>query len=220
VRSVIQLSRWETWHFSERDGMTRFLSKLIICALLATAAGIACLAFLSGDPVYTFHEWISPARFQQYDRLIRSTAVEHQLDPMLVKAVVWRESRFDPQKFGNAGERGLMQVSEKAANEWARENRIVDFRVEELFDPKKNLEAGSWYLQRAIQHWQQETDPVPFALAEYNAGASRAQRWAGGDNAAIIPAETFRRNIDFRSTRKYVDSIIERYEFYKRRGRM
>ena len=199
--------------------MARFLFKLIICALLAGAAGAAYLAARSGDPMYTLLEWISPARFQQHDALIRSIAAEHQLDPMLVKAVVWRESRFDAQKFGTAGERGLMQVSEKAAQEWAKENRMENFRVEELFDPKINLEAGTWYLRRAVQHWENQSDPIPFALAEYNAGASRAQRWAGGEDA-VIPPNTFRENIDFPGTRKYVDSIIARFEFYKRRGRM
>ena len=83
--------------------MIRFLFKLIICLLLALACGFAYLAVRSGDPVYTLHEWMSPARFQQYDRLIRAVAGEHQLDPMLVKAVVWRESRFDPKKFGRRG---------------------------------------------------------------------------------------------------------------------
>jgi soluble lytic murein transglycosylase len=199
--------------------MTRFLFKVIICALLATAASVAYLSTKSGDPIYTLQEWISPARFQQHDALIRSVAAEHHLDPMLVKAVVWRESRFDAQKFGSAGERGLMQVSGKAAQEWARENRIENFRFEELSNPKVNLEAGSWYLRRAVQHWENQADPIPFALAEYNAGASRAQRWAGGDDVAISPA-TFRASIDFPRTRKYLDSIIARYEFYKRRGRM
>ena len=113
-----------------------------------------------------------------------AVAAPNELDPMLVKAVVWRESRFDPQKFGAAGERGLMQVSEIAAREWAKENRIENFRPEELFDPKTNLEAGAWYLHRAMLHWQKRMNPVPFALAEYNAGASRAQRWAGGDGNA------------------------------------
>jgi soluble lytic murein transglycosylase len=200
--------------------MSRFLFKLIICVVLAGTAGCAYFAYRSGDAAYTFYEWISPARFQQYDSLIRNVGAEHKIDPMLIKAVVWRESRFDPKKFGTAGERGLMQVSEGAAKEWARQNRRDDFRVEELFDPKKNLEAGAWYLQRALQHWQHEPEPIPFALAEYNAGASRAQRWAGGDDAAAISASSFRSNIDFPGTRKYVDSIIERYNFYKRRGRM
>jgi soluble lytic murein transglycosylase len=208
------------WKPMPRQSVIRFLFKLILCLLLALAAGFASLAVRSGDPLYTFYEWISPARFRQYDNLITTVAAEHRLDPMLLKAVVWRESRFDPQKYGSAGERGLMQVSQKAANEWARENKIDNFRIEQLFDPKTNLQAGAWYLRRATDRWESQVDPLPFALAEYNAGASRAQRWAGGEEATAISTQDFLRNIDFPSTRKYIDSIIERYAFYKRRGRM
>jgi soluble lytic murein transglycosylase len=203
-----------------RQPMLRFLFKLILCALLALGAGFAYLAVRSGDAAYTFFEWVSPARFQRYDSLFQSTAATRGLDPMLVKAVAWTESRFDPEKFGSKGERGLMQVSERAANEWARENKIDNFRVEELFDSKKNVEAGTWYLQRAWQHWEQEPDPLPFALAEYNAGASRALRWAGGEQAPPMSAKDFLANVDYPGTRKYVESIIARYQFYKRRGRM
>lgn len=199
--------------------MIRFLLKLIICALLAIGAGVAYLAMRSGDTVYTVHEWVSPQRFQQYDHLIRTVAKEHRIDPMLVKAVIWRESRFDPMKFGGAGERGLMQLTEGAAKEWAQDSRIADFRVEELMDPKVNVQAGTWYLARAMKRWSKQSNPVPFALAEYNAGASRAQRWAGGDDI-VIPPNTFRENIDFPGTRKYVDQIMARRDFYKRRGRM
>ena len=200
--------------------MIRFAFKFIICLLLAAATGIGLLAWRSGDPFYTVYEWLSPARFQQYDQLIHAVSATNKLDPMLVKAVVWRESRFDPKKLGGAGERGLMQVSEIAAREWATENRLQNFRMEELFDPKTNLEAGAWYLQRAMLHWQKAHDPTPFALAEYNAGASRAQRWAGGAGKDPILAREFQRNIDFPGTKSYVESIIERYRFYKRRGRM
>ena len=200
--------------------MTRFLFKVMICALLAGAASVAYHFMRSGDPLYTFYEWISPARFRQHDALIRSVAAEHRLDPMLIKAVVWQESRFEAQKYGTAGERGLMQVSENAAKEWAEDAKAENFRVEELFDPKTNLAAGSWYLRRALDHWQNQEDPIPFALAEYNAGASRAQRWAGGEDTKPIAASTFLANIDFPGTRKYVDSIRARYKFYKRRGRM
>ncbi len=198
----------------------RFFLKVIICLLLAGALGLAYRAMRSGDVVYTIFEWISPARFQQHDALIRKVAAQHRLDPMLVKAVVWRESRFDPRKYGGAGERGLMQVTEGAASEWARENRIDNFQVEELFDPEVNLQAGSWYLARAIQRWKNKSDPLPFALAEYNAGASRAQRWAGGDDRVAITPEEFRQNIDFPGTRNYIDTVLARFEFYKRRGRM
>ncbi len=198
--------------------MTRFLFKVIICALLGGAASAALLSLRSGDPIYTVQEWVDPGRFQQHDALIRSVAAEYQLDPMLVKSVVWRESSFDAHKFGSAGERGLMQVTERAAQEWARENGVENFRPEDLFDPKTNLEAGTWYLRRAIQHWGNQSDPIPFALAEYNAGAKRAQRWAGNDPA--ISPKTFRDNIDFPTTRKYVDSVIARFHFYEKRGRM
>jgi soluble lytic murein transglycosylase len=200
--------------------MVRFLFKLIICLLLAAGVGIGLLALRSGDPLYTLYEWLSPARFQQYDQLIRAAAAANQLDPMLVKAVVWRESRFDPKKLGAARERGLMQVSEIAAQEWAKESQRENFQVEELFDPATNLKAGAWYLHRAFSHWQQMRDPIPFALAEYNAGASRAQRWAGGEGAAPISGSAFQRNIDFPGTRKYVQSILERYHFYQQRGRL
>ena len=195
----------------------RFVLKLVLCLLIALIAGFGYLAARSGDLLYTCYEWVSPARFHQYDKLIIAVATEHQLDPMLVKAVVWRESRFDREKYGTAGERGLMQVSAKAANEWAREHKIDNFQVDQLFDPETNLEAGSWYLRRALEHWQNEQDPVPFALAEYNAGASRAQRWVG---AGGITTNEFLGKIDFPVTRKYVQSILERYAFYKKRGRM
>ncbi len=178
--------------------MIKFLFKLILCVLLALGASFGYLALRSGDPLYSLYEWISPARFKQYDSVIRSVSDEQHLDPMLVKAIVWRESRFDPQKYGNARERGLMQVSERAANEWAHENKIGNFRVEDLH----------------------QSDPLPFALAEYNAGASRAQRWAGGNGSAPISARDFLGNIDFPGTRKYIDQVIMRYQFYKHRGRM
>jgi soluble lytic murein transglycosylase len=200
--------------------MVQFLFKLILCVLLAVAAAFAYLAVKSGDPLYTFYEWMSPARFHQYDGLIRSVALEHHLDPMLVKAVVWRESRFDPKKRGSHGERGLMQVTERAANEWARENKVAGFRLDQLFEPKINLEAGTWYLHRAIEHWDHQPDPIAFALAEYNAGASRAQRWSGGNGVSEVSERQFLQNIDFPATRKYIESIVDRYRFYQRRGRM
>jgi soluble lytic murein transglycosylase len=204
-------------HENRNTGAMRFVLKLILCLLIALAAGFGYLALRSGDALYSFYEWVSPARFQQYDKLILSVAAEHQLDPMLVKAVVWRESRFDRQKYGSAGERGLMQISEKAATEWAHDQKIDNFQVDQLFDPTTNLEAGSWYLRRALDHWQNESEPMAFALAEYNAGASRVQRWVKGRS---LTTSQFLSNIDFPTTRKYVQSILDRYAFYKKRGRM
>jgi soluble lytic murein transglycosylase len=200
--------------------MIRFLVKFIVCVLLAAAAGMAYLTLRTGDTAYRVHEWLSPKRFYQHDALIRAAAEEHGVDPMLVKAVVWRESRFQAEMAGGAGERGLMQVGEAAATDWARDNRVGDFDMEDLFDPKVNLTVGTWYLARALERWRHQSDPVPFALAEYNAGASRALRWAGGRSTMPIPPEEFRANMDFPGTRAYIDSIMARRDFYKRRGRM
>ena len=62
---------------------------------------------------------------------------------MLVKAVVWRESRFDPKKRGSHGERGLMQVTERAANEWARENKVAGFLLGPTFRAKDQSGGGN-----------------------------------------------------------------------------
>jgi soluble lytic murein transglycosylase-like protein len=71
-----------------------------------------------------------------------------------------------------------------------------------------------------MEHWNHQSDPIAFALAEYNAGASRAQRWSGGKPVAEISEREFLQKIDFPATRRYVESIIDRYKFYQRRGRM
>ena len=82
------------------------------------------------------------------------------------------------------------------------------------------LAAGAWYLRRAFQHWEHQKKPAIFALAEYNAGASRARRWANNDPDTPISEQAFRKNIDFPSTRSYVTSVLQRYQFYRKRGRM
>src|SRR5213075_2527174 len=156
--------------------MARFALKLILCLLVALAAGFGYLALRSGDALYSFYEWVSPARFQQYDKLILSVAAEHQLDPMLVKAVVWRESRFDRQKVGSAGERGLMQVSPKAANEWAHENKVTDFK------PVHGICAVQWSIGK--------TNPIRCRLRLRNTTPARAGRNAGS-GPMVLPQTNF-----------------------------
>jgi soluble lytic murein transglycosylase len=108
-----------------------------------------------------------------------------------------------------------MQVTEPAASEWAAAEGIETFSPEDLFDPKVNLDAGTWYLARALRHWAHMDDPVPFALAEYNAGRSRVRRWvdAGANSAKELEAV-----IDFPSTKEYIASIMRRYRLYLERG--
>ena len=88
--------------------------------------------------------------------------------------------------------------------------------VTDLFDAKTNLDVGAWYLQRALERWRDRDDPVPFALAEYNAGRSNVDRWitASGRGAEATAADLFNA-IDFPSTKKYLAEITLRYRYYR-----
>ena len=112
-----------------------------------------------------------------------------------------------------------MQITENAATDWARAEKIQTFAASDLFDPKVNIEAGTWYLSRALTHWSSKDNPLPFALAEYNAGRSRVRRWVQdsgmGDTAG---AGDLQAAMDFPMTKSYIAAIIARYDFYKRRG--
>lgn len=149
-------------------------------------------------------------RQHQFDTLIQAAGQRHGVHPRLISAVIWRESRFDPNALGAAKEIGLMQVTGGAAQDWAKAQRRQPFSVEELWDPATNIDAGTWYLARAILYWQEAgcRDPLPFALAEYNAGRARAREWA---KESRNDADDFLAVIEFRSTRRYVRDILKRY---------
>jgi len=200
--------------------MSRILRNFVLVLLLAVAVGAGIALAASHDAPYTLKEWLGWSRFHRYDALINQVAAKNKIDPMLLKAVIWRESAFDPEKLGREGERGLMQVSEAAASDWAGAQKTEPPAPDDLFDPTTNVEAGAWYLKRALANYSAKDDPIPFALAEYNAGRQRVNQWLGDDSAAPLTADQFRKNISITSTRKYVDTIEQRYQFYKNRGRM
>lgn len=129
--------------------------------------------------------------------------------------MVWRESRFITDQVGGAGERGLMQVGEAAAREWAVGKRVETFMFADLFDARTNLQAGNWYLKRAMDHWKDRDDPVPFALAEYNAGRTRVDRWAAGGVGAAAMLQA----ADIATTRQYVEAIMRRARLYREAAR-
>ena len=150
-------------------------------------------------------------RNNAYDVLILDSARRNQIDPRLIKAVIWRESRFDSRAVGKAGEIGLMQImQDKAVTDWARaHNRKVPSKGA-LYHPALNIEIGSWYLSRAVRRWSRYKDCYALALCEYNAGLTRANRWKPAD-----PNGNVRANISISSTLSYVNVILERYEEYK-----
>lgn len=163
---------------------------------------------------FIFDYW----RDHRYDEEIARAAKQHGLSPFLVKAVVWRESRFNTYARGSSGEVGLMQVMPKTAAEWAKANLQGAFDAQTMVLPAVGLNVGCWCLRRAMDRWKAAPDPVPFALAEYNAGRANALRWAAGP--ATRDAQQFRASITYPGTRQYVRTIEERYRHYKQRGRL
>ena len=142
------------------------------------------------------------------DAPIHSAAQRYGVDPALVKAVVWRESRFNPYARGRAREIGLMQIQEVAAQEWADAEHIETFEHEHCFNPLTNTLAGTWYLKKLLKRYTQTDNPIPYALADYNAGRGNVLKWKTGEAATNSMA--FIDQIGFPSTREYVKSVMRR----------
>jgi soluble lytic murein transglycosylase len=152
-------------------------------------------------------------RENSQDQYILAAAQRYAVDPALIKAVVWRESRFNPKARGDAGEIGLMQIGDLAAREWARAEKIPAFVHHDLFDPAKNTLCGTWYLRKLIGRYGHTDNPLAYALADYNAGRTRVLKWisgGGSTNSAVFLAQ-----MDFSGTRNYVRSILKRYAQYR-----
>lgn len=197
--------------------MFRFIRNVILVVLLAAGAAGVIFVCTSPDPLYAFQELLAYPRYHLYDGLIREVGQKDAVDPMLIKAVIWRESAFRSGKVGRNGERGLMQITEAAASDWAHQNKRPNFVPTDLFSPRVNIEAGTWYLKKALQRYAGKDDPTTFALAQYNAGKSRVDKWLGDTNqGSSATAGDLRDSISFPGTRAYVDAIIDRYHFYQR----
>jgi len=201
--------------------MLRLIRNVLILLLAAAVVAGGIVIATSRDPLYSTQELIFYGRYHRYDAVIRQVGQKYGVDPMLIKAVIWHESTFRPSKVGRHGERGLMQITEAAASDWARQNKRPTFVPTDLFSPRVNIEAGSWYLKKALQRYAAKDDPATFALAEYNAGKSRVDKWVGDTNqGSSATAGDLRDSISFPGTRGYVDAIIERYHFYQREGHL
>lgn len=162
--------------------------------------------------VWAYRYW----KDHRFDEAIAAAARRYQLDPALVKAVIWRESGFNPRVVGRAGELGLMQVREAAAYEWAAAERITVFDHADCVDPVTNILAGTWYLRNALRRYRGADKPACFALADYNAGRGNVLKWQSGP--ATTNSAAFLTRIQFPSTRAYVLAILTRAQRYRDRG--
>jgi soluble lytic murein transglycosylase len=147
------------------------------------------------------------------DSVIRAAARRYGVEPALVKAIVWRESRFNPKARGRAEEFGLMQIQEEAAREWADAEHVTGFDHKQCFDPGTNTLAGTWYLRKLLKRYAGSDNPLPYALADYNAGRGNVLKWTKGEAATNSAA--FVDQIGFPGTKTYVEEVIARYEHYR-----
>jgi soluble lytic murein transglycosylase len=139
---------------------------------------------------------------------IDRSAERYHVHPHLLASVIWQETHFNPAQKGKAGEIGLMQIMPGSAMEWAKAENIKHFQLSTLVNPTTTTMAGAWYLGRALSRWKNKNNAIPYALAEYNAGASNALRW---DRYAKTSNVEFLNAITYPSTRRYIIEISRRY---------
>src|SRR5438034_8241030 len=115
---------------------------------------------------------------------IRAVAIRYRIAPLLVAAIVEAESEFHPRAVSRKGARGLMQLMPLTAS---------SLRVEDTFDPYKNIEGGVRHLRRLMNRYNGN---LPLVLAAYNAGEQAVAVYRG------VPP--------YRETRRYVARILRR----------
>jgi len=139
-------------------------------------------------------------------------------DPAFVQALVRQESAFDPKAISRAGARGLMQLMPGTALRVARQLNIPYSRARLTRDPKYNVKIGRAYLLQMLEEYN--GSPI-LALAAYNAGPARVNRWLktlGDPNRSVEHAVDWIESIPFYETRNYVQRVLENFTVYRGRG--
>ena len=189
------------------SGRTARRRRWVALALVAAAiAGVAIPGAIEplGEAV---REVTLPLR---HDDIIRQQAADKGLDPALIAAIIFEESRFRPRT-SPAGAEGLMQITPDTARFIAEHSGATTFELADLGDPQINISYGSYYLQHLIDRYGGDET---LAIAAYNAGGTNVDRWilqAGGTDE--FDAAT---HIAFPETREYVRRVELRREQYRR----
>ena len=161
--------------------------------LTLSAVAVLVLSIAAAWTIREEPDFYLRARYPlEYEHIIRGHAANHDLDPALLAAVVYVESRFDPNATSAAGAIGLMQLLPETARGIALRTGGDRFVVADLRDPEINVRYGSWYLD----HLRETYGDVSLALAAYHAGPGNVDHWR--EQGLGIP---------FPETRKYMDDI-------------
>jgi soluble lytic murein transglycosylase len=141
---------------------------------------------------------------------IESYSKERQLDPYLVAALIRQESEFNPGALSRARARGLMQILPSTGRRLGR-NLGITVQANRLYAPDTSLRLGTLYLRRVLDQYNGRIEP---ALAGYNAGEHRADKWL--DWRAVDDPAEFVENIPFNETRNYVQAVIRNAAIYRK----
>jgi soluble lytic murein transglycosylase len=134
--------------------------------------------------------------------IIREQAAAKHLDPALIAAVIYAETKFDPRPSA-AGAQGLMQILPATAYYLAHLSGGVRFTASDLATPSINLAYGSYYLRYLLDHYNGNE---MLAVAAYNGGLANVDSWTAQANSAgerlTVAA------IPFPETRAYVQRVL------------
>jgi soluble lytic murein transglycosylase len=146
----------------------------------------------------------------RHEDIIRQQARDKNVDPALIAAVIYQESKFQDQT-SEAGARGVMQLLPSTAHYIARKSGGTQFEQGDLADPQINIAYGSWYLRYLLDHYE---DNERLAIAAYNGGETNVDKWvadAGGPDEFKTDED-----IPFPETRAYVATVEEKQAEYRK----
>jgi soluble lytic murein transglycosylase len=144
-----------------------------------------------------------------YWPIIERHATTRGLDPYLIAALVAQESSFDPAVRSAANAYGLMQIVPATGKRLARSLGMRKFSTGKLTDPETNVKLGTYYVKGLVNQFGGEH----FALAGYNAGENRVERWIA--ERGPLPQDEFIDDIPFPETQIYVKKILGTAEDYR-----
>src|SRR4051794_23992243 len=180
---------------------------LLLGALALPAGGIILATAQFVDKAV--HEVTLPLR---HEDIIRQQARDKHLDPALIAAVIYTESRFRDQT-SDAGAKGLMQLMPRTAAYIARKSGGTAFVQGDLATPQVNISYGAWYLRYLLDKYGGNEI---LTLAAYNAGEGKVDGWW---RDAAARGERFRvaAHIPFRETRDYVTDVVAAARDYRQK---